>query len=261
MLKGVLIDIDGVLTVSWKPLPGAAECLRWLGESTLQFRLVTNTSSRSRRHIADVLSSAGLQVDPSEISTAVSSAALHLSTHYPGATCLVVNEGSLDEDLPDVSQTSDPRAAEVVLLGGAGPSTGYREFDTVFKLAHEGVPVVALHRNTRFQTSEGPALDMGAFIVGLEAAAHVEIPVLGKPSAEFFEAALKRMDVTASEVVMVGDDVYADVLGAQAAGITGILVRTGKFDQRELEEARPHPDHVIEGIGRLASLLERLDPG
>jgi HAD superfamily hydrolase (TIGR01458 family) len=259
MLKGVLIDIDGVLTVSWKPLPGASECLRWLRESALQFRLVTNTSSKPRRHIADVLSDAGLQVDPSEISTAVSSAARYLEQYHPNDACLVVNEGQLDEDLPDLNQTSDPQSARVVLLGGAGPSIGYRELNVVFRLAHEGVPVVALHRNTRFQTASGPALDMGAFIVGLEAAARVEIPVLGKPSGEFFGAALRQMGLVASESVMVGDDVYADVLGAQAVGITGVLVQTGKFDQRELETARPSPDHVIEGIGRLASLLTTLD--
>ncbi|HTU39029.1 MAG TPA: HAD-IIA family hydrolase [Acidimicrobiales bacterium] len=254
-LKGLLIDIDGVLTVSWKPLPGASDCFQWLRQSALPFRLVTNTSSKSRRQIADTLSEAGLQVDPSEISTAVSSAARHLAERYAGEACLVVNEGPLDEDLSDVTQTSDPRSARVVLLGGAGPSTGYCEFDTVFKLAHEGVPVLALHRNTRFQTADGPAMDMGAFILGLEAAAHVDIPVLGKPSGDFFEAALKQMDLTAGEVAMVGDDVYADVLGAQKAGITGVLVKTGKFDQRELDKISPSPDHVIEEIGRLPELL------
>ena len=90
------------------------------------------------------------------------------------------------------STSSDPNLPRVVLLGGAGASIGYRELDAVFKLAVEGVPVVALHRNTRFQTAEGPALDMGAFIVGLEAAAGIEIPVVGKPAPEFFRAALAR---------------------------------------------------------------------
>jgi HAD superfamily hydrolase (TIGR01458 family) len=255
VLKGVLIDIDGVLVVSWKPLPEAAECLRWLRESALQFRLVTNTSSKSRRQIATILTDAGMPVEPAEILTAVSSAAEFLIEHHRRDPCLVVNEGSLDEDLPGVIQTSDPLSARVVLLGGAGPSMGYRDFDTVFKLAHDGIPVVALNRNTRFQTVNGPALDMGAFIPGIEAASQAKIPVLGKPSRNFFESALRRMGVAAAEAVMVGDDVHADVLGAQVVGISGVLVRTGKFNQRELLRARPGPDHVIDGIGVLPELL------
>jgi HAD superfamily hydrolase (TIGR01458 family) len=257
-LKGVLLDIDGVLVVSWKPLPGAAECLRWLQESAVQFRLVTNTSSKSRREIAAVLADVGLPIDPDHISTAVSSAADFLAEHHGRDPCFVLNEGSLDEELAGVIQTSDPSLARVVLLGGAGTSMGYREFDTVFKLARDGIPVVALNRNTRFQTVHGSALDMGAFILGIEAAANVKISVFGKPSPDFFASVLRQMDIVAGQAVMVGDDLQADVLGAQSAGISGVLVRTGKFDQRELSESRPAPDHVIDGIGLLPDLLKTL---
>ncbi len=257
-MKGVLIDIDGVLVVSWEPLPGAAECLVRLREAGIRFRTVTNTSSKTRGQIAEALTDAGIPVDPIDISTAVSSAAQYLSERYPGNVCLVVNDGLLDEDLVGVTETSDPLSAGVVLLGGAGPSVGYRELDTVFKLAQDGVPVVALHRNTRYQTSQGAALDMGAFIVGLEAAAGIEIPVFGKPSRAFFEAALGDLGLSAREVVMVGDDIQADVLGAQKIGITGVLVRTGKFREHDLVRGGTAPDHVIEGIGRLPELLDTL---
>ena len=50
------------------------------------------------------------------------------------------------------------------------------------------------------------------------------------------------------------------VLGAREAGITCILVRTGKFRPSDLEGARPGADHVIDGMGDLPSLLEGLPP-
>ena len=74
-----------------------------------------------------------------------------------------MNDGLLDEDLVGVTETSDPLSAGVVLLGGAGQSVGYRELDTVFKLAQDGVPVVALHRNALSDLARA-ALDMGAFM-------------------------------------------------------------------------------------------------
>jgi HAD superfamily hydrolase (TIGR01458 family) len=191
------------------------------------------------------------------ILTAASSAARYLATHHPGAGCLVVNEGALGDDLDPV-EVVGPVGAGVVLLGGAGPSTGYAELDAVFKLAVEGVPVVALHRNVRYQTAEGPALDMGAFIVGLEAATGREIPIVGKPAPEFFRTALADLGLDPGDGIMVGDDIGADVRGAQAVGSTGVLVRTGKFRPSDLEGAGVAPDHVIDDIGHLPDLLGSL---
>jgi HAD superfamily hydrolase (TIGR01458 family) len=260
MVTGILLDIDGVLAVSWRSLPGAAETLGWLAEQELPFRLVTNTSSRSRRQIAELLADAGVEVEPSAILTAVSSAARYLDEHYRGSGCLVVNEGPLGEDLEGV-EVAEGGGASVVLLGGAGPSVGYRELDIVFKLAVDGVPVIALHRNTHYETANGPALDMGAFIVGLEAAAGIDIPIVGKPAPEFFQAALDDLTVGPADALMVGDDIGSDVRGAQAIGITGVLVRTGKFRPSDLDGPGQPPNHLIDDIGHLPDLLRKLGFG
>ena len=254
MARALLLDIDGVLTVSWRPLPGAVDTVQLLRDQGIAFGLVTNTSSRPRREIAAILNEAGMDVASTQIFTAVSSAARFLSDRYPGARCLVVNEGSLDEDLVgiDMGGSGSP---DVVLLGGAGPSVGYRELNTVFKLAADGIPVVALHRNTRFETADGPALDMGAFIVGLEAATGREITVLGKPAPDFFRGALLELGSEASETTIVGDDIDSDVRGGQSVGMTGVLVRTGKFRPRDLETEGPPPDHVIDDVRELSQLL------
>jgi HAD superfamily hydrolase (TIGR01458 family) len=259
MVEGVLLDIDGVLTVSWEPLPGAVETIRWLATHRVDFRLVTNTSSRTRREIATLLGRAGMEVDERHILTAVTSAARYLADTHAGLGCFVVNEGDVGEDL-DGAEIVDAGAAEVVLLGGAGPSVGYEALNAVFGLALRGVPVVALHRNLRYQTAEGPALDMGAFIVGLEAAASVRVTVVGKPAPAFFAAALTELGVPPGRAVMVGDDIHSDVLGAQDAGIPGVLVRTGKFRPSDLEDDGAQPEHVLEDIGQLPGLLESLGP-
>jgi HAD superfamily hydrolase (TIGR01458 family) len=257
MAPVVLLDIDGVLTVSWQALDGAADTLRWLEDRGFEVRLLTNTSSVTRAQIADRLAAADMPVDPSHIVTSVSAAARYLTETYPGVGCLVLNEGDLSEDLQGVTQVGAAEAG-VVLLGGAGPSIGYRELNQAFTLALSGVPLVALHRNTRFETAEGLALDMGAFLIGLETASHTTATVVGKPAEAFFRAALDDLATEAVRAVMVGDDIESDVLGAQALGITGVLVRTGKFRPGDLEEHAVRPDHVIDHVGLLPALLESL---
>jgi HAD superfamily hydrolase (TIGR01458 family) len=254
MARTLLLDIDGVLTVSWRPLPGAVETLQWLRGQGIALGLVTNTSSKPRREIAAILNDVGIEVSPQQIFTAVSSAKRFLVTRYPGANCLVMNEGSLEEDLAEV-ETAESDFPDVVLLGGAGASIGYRELNRVFELVAGGVPVVGLHRNTRFQTADGLALDMGTFIIGLEAAAGIEIPIVGKPSAEFFMSALFDLGAEATGTIMVGDDIDSDVRGGQAVGMTGVLVQTGKYRASDLDTEGQSPDYLIEDIWHLPDVL------
>ena len=55
---------------------------------------------------------------------------------------------------------------------------------------------------------------------------------------------------------MVGDDLEADVLGAQRAGITAVLVRTGKYSEKDEEgDTADRPQHVVDSIADLPALL------
>jgi ribonucleotide monophosphatase NagD (HAD superfamily) len=54
---------------------------------------------------------------------------------------------------------------------------------------------------------------------------------------------------------MVGDDIEADVLAAQRHGLTGVLVRTGKYRPETLRNATGAPDQVIDSIADLPGLL------
>ena len=61
------------------------------------------------------------------------------------------------------------------------------------------------------------------------------------------------LGVAAGRAAMVGDDIVNDVLGAQAVGLTGVLVRTGKFLESDLAKGRP--DHVLDSVADLPTLL------
>lgn len=260
MEPGVLFDIDGVLTVSWEAVPGAGEAVAGLRRAGYPVGLVTNTSSRSRRSICDRLARVGIDVDPPTVFTAVAVAAAHLARHHPGQRCLFLNSGDVGSDLGDV-ELVDPAGggpAEVVLLGGAGPEVGWPELNHAFRLVEGGAALVALHRTLRWQTADGPNLDMGAFLTGLEAATGVEATVVGKPAPAFFLSSLEAIGAQPGSGVMVGDDVVADVLGAQAVGLTGVAVRTGKFTEGALRAAPGRPDHVVDSVRDVPALIDRV---
>jgi HAD superfamily hydrolase (TIGR01458 family) len=256
-VAGVLIDIDGVLTVSWTPLPGAVEAVTAIREAGLPLSLVTNTTSRTRRRIADTLTDAGFPIGPEDVLTASAATAAHLREHRPDAACLLLNSGDVDEDLEGVRLVHGPDARpDVVVVGGAGPEFDYAALNDVFGHLQRGAELLAMHRNLFWRTDAGLQLDSGAFLLGLEQAADTEAVVLGKPAAEFFAAALRSLGVTAAETMMVGDDVESDVLGAQAHGLTGVLVRTGKFRPDAEDGIDGHrPQHVVDSIADVPGLL------
>ena len=124
-IRAVLIDIDGVLTVSWKPLPGAVAVLQRLRATAFPLALVTNTTSRTRASIASALAEAGFPVSVGDILTAPVLAAAYLQDHYPGARCLLLSSGDIGQDLAGLPlvREDDPVPVDVVLVGGLAPSS------------------------------------------------------------------------------------------------------------------------------------------
>jgi HAD superfamily hydrolase (TIGR01458 family) len=258
-IGAALIDIDGVLTVSWEPLPGAVAALQRLRAAALPLALVTNTTSRTRASIAAVLAGAGFPVTAADILTAPVIAAAYLAGHCPGARCLLLNDGDIGEDLAGVTlaREEDP-AVDVVLVGGAGPQFSYQALNRAFGHLQRGARLVAMHRGLYWRTAAGLQLDSGAFVAGLEQAAGTDAEVVGKPAPAFFAAALAHLDASAARTLMVGDDIENDVLAAQRQGLTGALVRTGKYLPRALENASGTPDHVLGSFAEVPDLLDRL---
>jgi HAD superfamily hydrolase (TIGR01458 family) len=252
VVDGLLLDIDGVLSISWEPVPGSIEAMRWIGEHGPPFRLITNTTTHTRKDLAATLGAAGFDIESGQIVTAVVATAAFLRSHHPREPVFVLSDGDASEDLDGIDLV-DPEAAGVIVIGGACDDFTYPMLNRIFRRLMEGAALVGMHRNLLWRTSRGWELDGGAYIAGLEEAAGVRAAICGKPAPDYFASALALMGVGADHALMVGDDMENDVLGAQAAGIRGILVRTGKF--READLAKGEPERVIDSVADLPGLL------
>jgi ribonucleotide monophosphatase NagD (HAD superfamily) len=152
---------------------------------------------------------------------------------------------------------SDLSPVDVVLIGGAGPEFSYQALNQAFRHLQRGARLVAMHRGLYWRTSGGLQLDTGAFLAGLEQAAATDAEVVGKPAAAFFAAALAHLGADAAHTLMTGDDIETDVLAAQRHGLTGVLVKTGKYLPRTHHHASGTPNHVLDSFADLPA-LERL---
>ena len=250
-VEGLLLDIDGVLSVSWEPLPGSVDAMAWIAEH-VPFRLITNTTTHTRRDLAATLRRAGFDVGADRIVTAVTATAGYLREHHPDASVYVLTDGDPGEDL-DVRRVDAPEGADVIVLGGASGEFSYDTVNRVFRRLMDGAMLVGMHRNLYWRTARGWELDAGAYIAGLEEATGTTAAICGKPARAYFDAALAQLGVPADRAAMVGDDIVNDIEGARAAGLTGVLVRTGKFQEADL--AKGAPDVVLGSLAEVPGWL------
>jgi HAD superfamily hydrolase (TIGR01458 family) len=253
-VRGVLLDIDGVLHVSMQPVSGAAEALHWLELHGYATCFVTNTTTLARATLAERLQAIGLPVGEEHLITAPVATANYIRQHYPGKRCWVLTKGDTAADFAGIELVESK--ADVVVIGGAEELLSYEAMNAAFRMLMDGAVLLAMHRNLYWRTSEGLRLDSGPFVLALEAATGREATVLGKPDRAFFEQALLAIGVAADESIMVGDDIENDVAGAQQAGLRGILVCTGKHRADSPLLGRAQPDAILPSIVELPGWIE-----
>jgi HAD superfamily hydrolase (TIGR01458 family) len=256
-MPAILLDVDGVLHVSGAPIAGAAGAVRRLREAGHRLRFVTNSTTRSRAQLAEQLRTMGFELEDEELQTTGGVAARALA----GKRVLALTMPGLFDDLEGLQLVG--MNVDAVLVGGAdeGEETGrvfsYLNLNRAFHELDAGAELYCLHKNKWWQTADGPRLDAGMFVAGLEYVADMEATVLGKPSTAYFAAALEALDAEPELTWMVGDDLEGDAIGAHKHGMKTILVRTGKFRPDEVERSPIQPDAIVSSIAQLPDWLER----
>ena len=142
-----------------------------------------------------------------------------------------------------------------VIIGDLGELWTYELLQEAFGFLLDGAELVALSRDRYWLKGNRLVLDAGPFVAALEYASGRTARVTGKPTREFYDAAVKSLglppDVSNGDIAMIGDDVWSDVRGAQEAGCQGWLVRTGKFREEQLSESGVVPDRVLGSVGEV----------
>ena len=262
MPSAYLFDLDGTLYTDAGPVPGAVEVLEGLKHARIPFRYITNTSRRPRAAIVERLRGYGFPASAEQVMTAVLAAA-ELVRHRGHR---VVAPFVAPQTLPDLGEFelaggtagTAPRAGapDAVILGDLGEGWTYPLLQEAFRAVMGGADVIALSRDRYWLRGDGLALDAGPFVAAIEYATGAAARVAGKPSRDFFEAAIRSLGLGAgasvADIAVVGDDVWSDVKGAQGCGLLGWLVRTGKFRADVLTSSGVTPDRILDSVAAIS---------
>lgn len=276
-VRALLLDLDGVIVLAGQAVPGSPEALARIDGKRIPFRIVTNTSMVSRATLAGWSAELGAAIPEDRFHSALSVSAAWTAERFPRQPLYVLASDDARREFAgqrllshEEASGKDARAAAVV-IGDSPEDATWDNLNRAFRLLKNGAQLVGMHKNRWWLTPDGPTLDSGAFVAGLEFAAGVRAHTVGKPSPDFFRVAardlsdeIRRQGAPAlrrSEIAMVGDDVWTDALAAQRAGMRGIVVLTGKHGQEELARAAAQrrgggrPDAVAASLAEVAEAL------
>jgi HAD superfamily hydrolase (TIGR01458 family) len=253
-IRAIAFDLDGVLYEGDRPIPGAVQTVAAVRGAGLPVRFVTNTTSLSRRLIADKLKRLGFAASAGELFCPARAAAAWLLRAGLSAS-LFVPEAAF-EDFEAVARDDERPGA--VVVGDLESGWTFEALNRAFRLVHErNAQLVGLGRTRYWKGPRGLQLDVGPFLAALEHATGKIAVVFGKPEPAFFAGLVEDLVQPADRIAMIGDDIASDIGAAMKAGLVGVLVRTGKFDQRDLDGAIL-PDLVIDSVAALTGLLPQL---
>ncbi len=247
-IKGLLLDLDGVLYIIDKPIEGAQETLKKL-KKRFKVRFITNTTTKPKKLIYEKLKNMGFDVEEDEIFSALEATKQFLKEESAGAFLILTDIAKKDfKDIP-----KEP--VKYVVVGDARDNFTYENMNKAFRYLMDGAELIAAAKNKYFRDKDGKlSLDCGAYVVGLEFATGKKAKLIGKPNKDFFLLAVKSMGLKPEEVAVIGDDIESDVKGGMDAGLKGILVKTGKFTPEDLNKGIK-PDLIIENINELLKYL------
>ena len=248
-----LFDLDGVLYRGDRSIPGAPHTLRALRERGREVVFLTNNSARTPEEVAEKLEGMGIPADPSRVVTSAMATASMLDGVR---SAFVIGEEGLHAALADAGVEvvgEETERADAVVIGW-DRSVDYEALRTASVLIQRGARLFATNTDASYPAPGGELWPgAGALVAAVEATTGVRAEVGGKPHPPLFEAALDRAGARPERILMVGDRVETDLVGADRAGIDGAAVFSGTSGPADLLE---HDAPAVVAMDDVAGLLE-----
>ncbi len=251
----VVFDLDGVIYLIDRPIPGAVDTVARLHAEGRAVAYATNNASRRSSEVADLLTGMGVPARPEEVLTSAAASAELLRDRLPaGASVLVVGAEALRAELRAVGLNPVTQADEkpAAVVQGYGPQVGWAELAEASIAVRAGAIWIATNTDRTLPSGRGPLPGNGSLVAVLRTALERDPDVVvGKPEPALFETAAKRSGGGRS--LVVGDRLDTDIEGARRAGLDSLLVLTGVSGVPELLAAEPQrrPTYVARDLAGL----------
>ena len=260
-IKLFAFDLDGVIYLGERVLPGAPEVVRELQKRGKEVFFVTNSTLFHRRFYAQRLQSMGIETEPERIITAAYATAWHLSENgHKGKRVFVFGEAGLKEEMAHLDlrylSEEDDEPSEIVVVGLDRQMT-YRKLCKAASDIAAGAEFIGVNNDGVWPVERGIRPGVGSFVAALETATGRKAHIVGKPNTKMLHIAMEKGQAAPRETMMVGDKPDSDIIMGRMVGAHTALVLTGLTGPEDLASLSPQerPELVARDMHHLAELL------
>lgn len=266
LFSNLILDMDGVLWHGERAVPGLAEFFDQLKKNQVRFILATNNATKTRQQYAEKLARFSVEVSIEQILTSSEATAGYLrQTHPDWESAFVVGEIGLhqamknqaftilSEDIEDIVSAR----ADVVVVGMTRHFC-YRHLAIANYLINHGAAFVGTNPDITFPHEIGSMPGAGSILAFLQTSSGITPEIVGKPNGIMFEEAVRRLEGTANDTVMVGDRLNTDIAGAHSVGLRSVLLLSGIATREELMNSEIQPDWVFENLAEFTDALSTM---
>jgi len=256
-LTTYLIDLDGVIYRGETLVPGAKEFVDWLDARHKKYLFLTNNSFASEQQVVDKLARLGIVTDPTHVLGAARAAVQHIAHRLPGAMVYIIGEAPLFEMVRnhDLKVANPDWQGVNAVLVGLDRSFDYKKLNDAVQALKKGAIFIAINRDPLLPIAGSLVAGCGAMVAAIEASSEVSPEVIGKPEPALLQEALLRLQSSAAETVMIGDNLGVDIKAGIAAGTHTMLVFSGKDTPESLAKSSLRPDYIY---ADLAAVMQEL---
>ncbi len=267
LIDAVVLDIDGVLLLRGKPLPGSGELLALLRREAIPFSLMTNAANISIEARCQQFQREGLPVVPEDIVSSGHTLKDYIRDNgYEGLLFFLMGElgdpcYAEEAGLRTTSSFEELSDCAGVLVGEGKydwQNTINRVINFFVKAAgHPTPPLIVPNPDMLFPAGNGEIRiasgGISRLIEEVLATYGVDIDTvyLGKPYAPIFHYNHAYLEKRAnrilppSRVLMLGDTLEGDIEGARRFGYLSALMLTGATSEERLKASKSRPDYVF----------------
>ncbi len=264
-IRGVLFDMDGVIYVGTQLLPGVQQMFDYLESTGRKWLCVTNNASKTPAQFVEKLTDMGVRARPEQILGSAEAAAGWLAEQirdqgWPQGKVIIVGQDGLKAALNQhhFEMTTNPAEATYA-IAGINFNLTYEELANVALAIRNGARFIGTNSDPSYPSERGLLPGAGSILALLATATGVEPTVIGKPNSGMYDQAIRRLGLTADEVMMVGDRYDTDISGALKMKLATTGVLTGVSTRNDFESA-PVPPHIIaKDLIELRKLFESQD--